>query len=165
MLKIELLCLDVDGCLTDGIYNVSDKGDISKNFYTRDIWAVEEVLKAGIPVQIISQSTDECILRKMHSMSRRHPKNLRIKIGARDKRDWIVRNYIQNMFEHNCIAWLHIAYFGDAEVDLECIEESEFGGCPSDAVPIVKKAADYICKAPGGRGAVYEFIQKVLPNV
>lgn len=35
MKDIKIICIDVDGTLTNGEYIISDKGDISKKFYKK----------------------------------------------------------------------------------------------------------------------------------
>jgi len=34
--RIKIVAIDVDGTLTDGKYYISNKGEVSKSFYTRD---------------------------------------------------------------------------------------------------------------------------------
>lgn len=54
------------------------------------------------------------------------------------------------------------AYIGDDILDLPCMQVCGITGCPSDAAPEVKKICDYVCQAPGGCGAVREFIEWLI---
>jgi len=58
-----------------------------------------------------------------------------------------------------------IAYIGDAENDLECMQKALYTGCPSDAVSIIKGESNYLCDAKGGYGAVYEFCMHILEKI
>ena len=55
-----------------------------------------------------------------------------------------------------------IAYIGDDLNDLPCINYCGTTACPADAVPQVLEVADYVCSHNGGRGAVREFIDRIL---
>jgi 3-deoxy-D-manno-octulosonate 8-phosphate phosphatase (KDO 8-P phosphatase) len=55
-----------------------------------------------------------------------------------------------------------IAYIGDDLNDLDAMSYCGFTACPADAVDTVRKAAKYVCKANGGRGAVREFVEYLL---
>ncbi len=56
--EIGLVCFDIDGTLTDGVYQISDKRAVTKSFYTRDFYAIEQLLRAGLMVLIVTQSHD-----------------------------------------------------------------------------------------------------------
>ena len=64
--QCKLLAFDVDGCLTDSRYFTSDKGDIFKAFHTRDVWAIEQLLKKGYFVSLVTQGKDTCAYEKFH---------------------------------------------------------------------------------------------------
>ena len=55
-----------------------------------------------------------------------------------------------------------IAYIGDDLNDLECIQYCGITACPADAVTEVKAAVRYVCRNEGGRGAVREFVQRII---
>ena len=55
-----------------------------------------------------------------------------------------------------------IAYMGDDLNDLSCLEYAGVSACPCDAVEAAQSAASYVCRAPGGRGAVREFLDTLL---
>ena len=47
-------------------------------------------------------------------------------------------------------------------IDLDAMSYCGYTACPADAVDAVRKAAKYVCKANGGRGAVREFVEYLL---
>ena len=61
-----------------------------------------------------------------------------------------------------CAAPEEIAYIGDDLNDLDCIQYCGYTACPADAVPEVLDAVDYVCRRDGGRGAVREWIMKLI---
>ena len=58
-----------------------------------------------------------------------------------------------------------IAYIGDYVNDLDCIRWCGLTACPADAVPVVRKAVNYVCERNGGSGAVREFIDKFVSGI
>jgi len=63
--------------------------------------------------------------------------------------------------KYNC-SLSEIAYIGDDENDIECMELCGINACPSDAVEPVKKISDFACSKSGGDGAVREFIDHLI---
>jgi YrbI family 3-deoxy-D-manno-octulosonate 8-phosphate phosphatase len=52
----------------------------------------------------------------------------------------------------------HVCFMGDDINDLEAIQIAGFSAAPADAHEAVLAVAKYICKRPGGRGAVRELL-------
>lgn len=173
--KITTLILDVDGTLTDGAYYYSSLShpilDVTKRFYTRDWYALEQVLQEGIRVVILSQAGDNCILNRMKYL-KEHARSVVWKaafaknqcecyVGIDNKCYFIENHKTLTPLRMHC-KWENIAYIGDAESDLECMRKAYYTGCPNDAVSIIKEESNYICDAKGGYGAVYEFCMEIL---
>lgn len=180
--KIKVIIIDCDGTMTDGIYQVNNKGIVTKSFYTRDLYGIEQMLKNDIKVVIMSQSTDNCIYKKLKSIRKTSRSNIwqdafkKKKIillrGVDDKRkkiEDVILSFssVSNMYEsiYFLCNWNNLAYMGDAENDLECMQKALYTGCPADAVPIIKEESNYICDAKGGYGAVYEFCMHILEKI
>ena len=167
---IKICIFDVDGTLTPGTYQVSDKGDFSKTFHTRDFDGLSQLLKNDIRVVIISTSHDDVILKqierikKQSSMSQLWTKwieeeKLIVINKSGNKADRL--NPILNSFN---LLWKNVAYMGDAEGDIECLELAGLPACPSDAISEVKDMGFYPSDFPGGHGAVYDFCKYILKN-
>ena len=171
--RIQVIVIDVDGTLTDGIYQFSDTnspGGITKSFYTRDFYAMEQALKEGIEIIIITQSTDDCIRIRLDRIKDRSRSEIwgdafsenRIKLfeGADDKCD-----RLDTVFFSDCTSepsWDNVAYIGDAENDIEPMKRAYYTGCPFDAVRGARENSNYLSKYPGGKGCVYDFIMYIL---
>tara|TARA_Y100000034_G_scaffold136027_1_gene210347 strand:+ start:5593 stop:6075 length:483 start_codon:yes stop_codon:yes gene_type:complete len=150
--NIQTVGIDVDGTLSDGMYHVSHGYSLTKSFYTRDIWAVEELLKHGLEVIIITQSGDRCINNKLDSIKARYRRSLIVLTGVQDKLETLDAR----------TRWDMMAYIGDAENDLECMKLAAFTACPSDAIPIIQEESHFVSNYPGGKGAVYDIVLEIL---
>jgi 3-deoxy-D-manno-octulosonate 8-phosphate phosphatase (KDO 8-P phosphatase) len=53
-------------------------------------------------------------------------------------------------------------YVGDDVNDLPALRVVGIGVAVADAVPIVRRAARYVTRAPGGRGAIREVCDLIL---
>jgi 3-deoxy-D-manno-octulosonate 8-phosphate phosphatase (KDO 8-P phosphatase) len=177
---IKVVVTDVDGCLTDGHYVITSAFEdanslmqripyVSKSFHTRDFDGLERTMKTGIRVIIISQSKDSVIAEQINRLTMRSDsfwsdcyKNgfLRLLRGVEDK-----KQELDKYLAEEKISWDNVAYFGDAENDLESIEQSLYAGCPNDAVDIIKKNCNYWSSSPGGRGVVYDFCMFILRQI
>jgi len=156
--QCKLFAFDVDGTLTDSRYFTSDKGDVFKAFHTRDVWAIEELLKHGYLIRIVTQGSDLCVIEKFRTIVKRYGGDrIYISLGVQNK-----YSHISEILKDMNLTWDNVAYMGDAENDLECIKAAFWSICPSDAVPIIKEHADVVCEARGGWGAVHEIVTYFL---
>jgi len=163
--KIKIVVFDIDGCLTDGVYQISQSGEVTKSFYTRDFYAIEQLMRNNIKVMILSQSHDLVIHEQIkrildHSdfWNQCFINNiLVVKTEVDDK----VRE-ILTFGQKYSLQWRNIAYMGDAENDFECLKLAGFSGCPTDAIPEIRDIAMYPSDYKGGHGAVYDFCKYIL---
>ena len=56
----------------------------------------------------------------------------------------------------------NIAFIGDDVNDLELMKRVGLSATPYDGIAQAKKVADYICKSPGGGGALREIADLIL---
>lgn len=152
--KINVLAVDVDGTLTDGLYNVSSDGTITKGFHTRDFSAMDRLAKAGFIVLIITGANDGVIERKLATSK---ATGLILQANSKNKHaeisEWLAKE--------GKGGWERIAFIGDAENDLKAMEHAAWSSCPSDAIPEVIDNSHYVSEFPGGRGAVYDCVRKL----
>tara|TARA_Y100000034_G_C6710379_1_gene313763 strand:- start:179 stop:709 length:531 start_codon:yes stop_codon:yes gene_type:complete len=151
---------DCDGVLTNSMYHVREDGMLTKSFHTRDVWAIEELLKKGYFVFIVTQASDECVIHKFMGMSKRYSSRMYFSLGVENK----LYN-ISTFLKAENLTWDNVAYMGDAENDLECMKAAFWSICPLDAVPIIQEHADVVCDAKGGYGAVHEIVTYFLEMV
>jgi 3-deoxy-D-manno-octulosonate 8-phosphate phosphatase (KDO 8-P phosphatase) len=143
---IRLLCLDVDGVLTDGSLYWSDAGGWSQRFSVRDGFGIKLLQEAGLEVAILSGGDLRAARARAESLAIRHAY-----FGLVDK----VATY-RALADKLGVAPAETAYVGDELVDVPMIELVGFGVAVPDAVPEVRAAARYVTARPGGDGAVRE---------
>ena len=143
---IRLLCLDVDGVLTDGNLYWSDGGGWSQRFSVRDGFGVKLLQESGVDVAILSGGDIKSARARAESLGIRHAWfGLSDKVAA-----W------QQLSARLGVTAAQTAYVGDEIVDLPMIRLVNFGCAVPDAVDEVRAAAHYVTRRPGGSGAVRE---------
>lgn len=149
---IRALVVDVDGTLTDGGMYYGPEGEALKRFDTRDAKGLERLREHGIRVCVISAEDSPAVRARMRKLciDDYHP-------GVRDK-----LTVLRARAREWGIALDAIAYMGDDLGDRECMEHCGFACCPSDAVPEIRRIADYVSQSGGGRGAVRDVCELLL---
>lgn len=147
-MKIKLLAMDVDGTLTDGRIYIGPEGEALKAFDVKDGYGIVQFRKGGgVPAiitgrssRIVEQRCRELGITELHQ-------------GVADKLSCLMQ-----IAERLDLPREEIAYMGDDVNDLQCMEFAGVSACPCDALEEVRAAASHVCRAPGGRGAVREFL-------
>lgn len=147
-----MLCVDVDGVLTDaGMYYGPD-GEVLKKFNTRDGMGLARVREAGVAVAIIS-GEDSAIV---------HARAAKLKIddvfiGANNK-----RLAIDELCSRHGIALDEIAFIGDDLNDLPALECVGLACAVADAAQPVIASAHYVSSRRGGDGAVRDVCELLI---
>ena len=163
---IRFLVMDVDGTLTDGRIYFGPSGEVLKVFDVKDGYAIKCMLPemAIVPVVITARES------KMLELRCKELGIVELHQGASVKLDKLM-DVLRVWSEKDGSEYTlkNAAYIGDDILDLQCMRPiSAAGGiaaCPVDAVAEVVSAADYVCKAPGGRGAVREFVEWIASSM
>lgn len=149
---IELLVLDVDGVLTDGVIAIDDRGVETKHFHVRDGSALNLWRKAGKRAAILSGRSAPVVDLRAAELGISP-----VIQGAAQKgepyRDLIGQLGLEPR---------QVCFIGDDLADLPVLGSVGLAACPADAAPEVLRAAHYVAHAPGGRGAVREVIEQIL---
>jgi 3-deoxy-D-manno-octulosonate 8-phosphate phosphatase (KDO 8-P phosphatase) len=150
--KVRLLCVDVDGVLTDaGMYYGPD-GEVLKKFNTRDGMGLARLREAGVAVAIIS-SEDSAIV---------HARAAKLKIddvfcGASNK-----RIAIDELCSRHGLGLDEVAFIGDDLNDLPALECVGLACAVADAAEPVQAIAHYVTQRRGGDGAVRELCEFLI---
>ena len=168
--KIKVVSIDIDGTLTDGLYQVNGNRNVVKSFYTRDFCGIQMLLEADIKVVILTQSHDIIInaqVNRIASHSQVWEDALRSNFVRLDN-DLVVETACDNKKEFmndyliaHKLTLENLAHMGDAENDIELLKVVGIAVCPADAIEDIDDV-DYRCEKNGGRGAVYEFCRHLL---
>jgi 3-deoxy-D-manno-octulosonate 8-phosphate phosphatase (KDO 8-P phosphatase) len=149
---IELLVVDVDGVLTDGVIAIDDRGVETKHFHVRDGSALHLWRKAGKRSAILSGRRAALVERRAAELG-----IAPVIQGAKHKGPAFRR-----ILSELGLGPHQVCFMGDDLADLPVLEVAGLAACPADAAPEVKAAAHFVAQNPGGRGAVREVVEVIL---
>ena len=149
---IDLIVLDVDGCLSDGsiIYDVN--GVESKKFNVKDGLAIKSWINIGHKVAIIT-GRNSLIVEK-------RAKELGIDLlyqGVKDKKSLLL-----GLCEDLNIGSENIAAIGDDLNDLKMLQFVSKSFTPNDGAEYIKQNVKTVLSKNGGDGVVREMIEILL---
>jgi len=150
--RVRLLVFDVDGVLTDGVVIVHSDGTESKTFNIRDGAAIVWAQRAGVAVGLLSARASAATSQRASQLAIRY-----VHQGATSKGDAFEEILHDANLEDQVVA-----YMGDDLLDLPVLRRAGLSAAPADAVAEVRECVHWVSSAPGGRGAVREFIELVL---
>ena len=149
---IKLLLTDVDGVLTDGSLTFDSSGVETKTFNVRDGLGVQLWQRAGRQLGIVTG--------RASSIVERRAEELDIPIVCQAVGDKLP--VVRDIADREGVGLDEIAYLGDDLPDLPVIRAGGFGAAVADAAPELLEHAAHVTKAPGGRGALREFVETLL---
>lgn len=149
---IKLFVLDVDGTLTDGNFYIDGEGHEFKKFNVQDGYGLVSLLSSGVKVVFLSGRFSKATDQRAKEL-----KITRCFNGSKNKlKDLIL------LTEQYGVKQQDVFYIGDDVPDEECIKWAGVGACPANAVPRIKKIADYVTSLSGGNGAIRECCDIIL---
>lgn len=149
---IRLLICDVDGVLTDGGLHYDEHGLVSKRFDVRDGLAMRMLHRAGITVALLSGGRSGAIEQRAQHLDIEH-----CYVGIADK-----LSKLQHLAKELDLVQEQIAFLGDDLNDLAVRPAVGLLVATVDAVPALRRQADWVLSRPGGHGAVRELAEGLL---
>ena len=150
--RVRLLVLDVDGVLTDGSLVYGPAGEDTKCFHVQDGLALATAIRHGLTVAVISGRASAAVTRRMAELGLSE-----IHQGVADK-----ATALRALMERQQVDRAAVAAMGDDLPDLALLAHVGLALAPADAVAEVRRAAHWVSRRPGGRGAVREAIEWLL---
>ncbi len=150
--KIEVILMDLDGCLTTGHIVYLSSGEDLKIFHTHDGYGIVRAKKLGIKFGVISGMSSLVNQRRVERLKIDH-----LYENIDDK----TIPYAELKEKYN-LKDENFAYIGDDEFDIGLLKVVGFSAAPNNAMDDVKKNVDYVCKKDGGQGCVREIIDMIL---
>jgi 3-deoxy-D-manno-octulosonate 8-phosphate phosphatase (KDO 8-P phosphatase) len=150
--RIRALVLDVDGVLTDGGIYLTDEGHSMKRFDVKDGMGLVMVQRSGVRAALVSMESGELVEARARKLG--------IADVYTDVQDKLA--VLQSFLKKYSFKPRELAYVGDDITDLLAMNFAGVAICPSDAHPQVRRAADWVTRAPGGRGCVREVADAIL---
>jgi 3-deoxy-D-manno-octulosonate 8-phosphate phosphatase (KDO 8-P phosphatase) len=151
---IELLIVDVDGVLTDGVIAVDDRGQEVKHFHVRDGLAFALWHRAGKRSAILSGRRTAAVDHRAAELKIPHViQGVAEKVGP-----------FRALLDDLGLAPRQTCFIGDDLPDLPVLRAVGLAACPSDAAEEVRLAAHLVAHTAGGRGAVREVVEVILKS-
>ena len=150
--KIKVLAMDVDGVMTDGRIVYDGSGRELKFFDVQDGYGIARVRLEGLKTAIISARS--CTAVKVRA---RDLKFDRVFLDARPK----ITAY-EKMLKLFKVNDDEVCFIGDDIPDHAVLSRAGFAVAVANAVPEIRKVADYVTERSGGRGAVREVAEMIL---
>ncbi|MBL7894752.1 MAG: HAD hydrolase family protein [Bacteroidia bacterium] len=150
--KITTLMFDVDGVFTDGKVLVMENGEVVRNVFSKDGYAIHLAVQKKYKLVIISGGNNVAIKNLLTRSGIEH-----IFINQHDK----LQCYKDFIYEHN-INDEQVMYMGDDLPDYEIMSRVGVAACPNDSAPEIKSICSYISPKNGGEGCVRDIIEQVM---
>ncbi|MCX8082676.1 MAG: HAD hydrolase family protein [bacterium] len=149
--NIKVVATDIDGVLTNGkIFYF--KGEIYRNFNTKDGTGFKLLSIAGIKTIVISAKKSEETKKRFSE----------IKVDCYIEGVENKLSAIEKFITKKGIRWQEICYIGDDLQDFNIMKQAGFSVAPYNACKEIKNIADYICKKAGGDGVFRETVEVIL---
>ncbi|MGG7072861.1 HAD hydrolase family protein [Campylobacter sp. 9BO] len=147
---IEIIFLDIDGCMTDGkiVYGVN--GELFKAFDVKDGYAIESWLKLGKKVAIITGRSSEIVERRAEDLKITH-----VYQGVHDKFE-----VAKEILKFEGLSFENAAAIGDDYNDYKILNAVAMSFKPKGAIKELD--VDIKLKHKGGAGAVREMIEIII---
>ncbi|MDR3204716.1 MAG: phenylphosphate carboxylase subunit delta [Deltaproteobacteria bacterium] len=154
---IKWVGFDVDGVMTDGGLYIDDNAIETKRFHSRDGHGLKMLLRSGINCAVITGRKSKVVENRFRELGFK-PDN--IYQGVFDK-----GQLFKLLLEQQGLSPENAAFAGDDVVDLPILLNCALPMAPSDACPEALKAAYFISRSGGGRGAVREMVEFILKGL
>jgi 3-deoxy-D-manno-octulosonate 8-phosphate phosphatase (KDO 8-P phosphatase) len=149
---VRAVAFDVDGVLTDGAVLWGPAGEEWKRFSFRDIMGVSLARQAGLTLALISGEDSPLVDR------------FAVKMGITDVykgcKDKAVA--LSEFAAARGLGLDEVAFMGDDVNDVPAMKLSGYPAAPGDGHPAARAVAVFVTEALGGRGAVREFLDRLL---
>lgn len=152
--KITVVALDVDGVLTDGRIIYDSTGRETKVFDVQDGLAIVLMRRLGFKLAIISARASKTITVRAKDLGID-----RVYMDAYPK-----RKAYEAMLKAFKVRDENVCFVGDDLVDIPLLKRAGFAVAVRNACPEARRAADYVTRKTGGRGAVREVIELILKS-
>lgn len=149
---IQALVLDVDGILSDGFVTLTNTGDEIKSFDIRDGLGMKLVQQAGLKVIIITGRKSQIVEKRMSDLG------VDLVFQGREDKGTALKEACAklSLLPEDCL------YMGDDWPDLSAFALAGMKVTVPNGHVEVRRRADLVTQAYGGRGAVREVCDMLL---
>ena len=151
MNKINLICYDFDGVMTDNKVYIDQDGCEMVQVNRADGLGVAEIKKLGINQIIISTEENPVVSARANKLG------IPCLQGIDNKKKALVNYCNKNNFELN-----YVAYVGNDFNDKDAMEIVGITFCPEDAHKSIKAISNHILNTKGGNGVIRELLDFII---
>lgn len=152
--KIKAFAFDVDGIMTDGGI-IAINQDLLRVYNAKDCFALRMASMKGYPMAIITGGISKIIEQRF--IGHCGFKEGDVYLRSRNKMD-----HFDDFCRKYNLSYDEILYCGDDLPDIGPLCAAGIGACPSDSVPEVLAAADYVAPLKGGQCFVRHIVELVM---
>ncbi|MDR3345867.1 MAG: HAD-IIIA family hydrolase [Campylobacteraceae bacterium] len=149
---IELIVLDVDGCLTDGGIICSNSGEEAKIFNLKDGFVIVCLHQIGKKCAIITGKSSKIVEQRAKDLGIEY-----VFQGVKDK-----LAVLEELLKKIGLKLENVAAIGDDTNDYKQLQKVGWSFAPADALPFIRSSVKTVLTLDGGRGAVREMIEMVV---
>jgi D-sedoheptulose 7-phosphate isomerase len=153
MKELALVVFDFDGVMTDNRVRVHQSGEEAVSCHRGDGWGIARLREAGFEVVVLSTETNPVVAARCRKLK------IEAIQGSGDK-----LASLQLLARGRNLNPEQIAYVGNDVNDLGCMEWVGWPIAVADAMPEVRAIAKWVTRLPGGRGAVREVADRLVPS-
>ena len=146
---IEIVCLDIDGVLTDGLSYIDQNGNEFKSVRLTELDALNDIKKLGYKLAAITGEDTPIV-----DVFRKRIKWDWFSSGCKEK-----LSAIKEIEIYFGVTKEEICYMGDGKYDVAVIENAGLGICPKNAIRDAKNAADIVTKGEGGESCIMDLYE------
>ena len=150
--RVRLLVFDCDGVLTDGGLYYGERGDEAKRFDVRDGQGIVSLHAAGLSTALVTKRSSSVVTRRARELG----------IGDVHQNAGDKRAAVEAILARHGCPPARACYIGDDVGDLPAMRAVGMAVAVADAVDAVKRAAIWVTRRGGGRGAVREVCDLIL---
>ncbi|XP_043093470.1 N-acylneuraminate cytidylyltransferase A [Puntigrus tetrazona] len=150
---VKLLLCNLSGCLTDGQICISANGEEMVSINTKDQAGINMLKKQNVKVILLEQ--DPITNALADKLEKRMSCTILQNVDDKLKK-------VQELMKEEGLEWKEVAYLGNDEPDVKCLEQAGLSAVPMDAPADVRYHAKYICRNAAGHGAVREFAEHII---
>jgi len=149
---IELIILDVDGCMTNGWVTYTNSGDEIKSFNVKDGFAIKQWMRLGKKIAIITGRNSKIVQKRAEELGIHY-----LFQGMENKVEALEEIKLSSGIDYE-----NIAAIGDDLNDYRLLKKVGMSFIPNDAVSFLHNIADVVLTKKGGDGAVREMIEYLI---
>lgn len=153
--SVELVVFDFDGVMTDNRVWVDSAGTESVVCSRSDGHGVDLLNRAGVRMHVLSTEINDVVLARCRKLG----------LPCRHGLGFAKGPALRALVEEVGVLLERVAFVGNDENDLECLQMVGLPVVPADAHPAARAAARLVLHHSGGAGAVREFADLLLDSL